>query len=284
MEIFSIECFLAVCDCQSFTKAAKHVNRTQSAVTQQISKLEKSLGIRLFNRENGISLTSEGELFLSYALRIHGIVQEVLDKFKEPDLNGEVRVGIPEDFATLFLSDVLVQFSKSHPNVSLNVDCDLTVNLMNKFKAGMLDLVVVKMKSPQEFPYGVEIWNEPLVWVGHSEFFSKDLTKKMINLVLAPDPCIYRSQALMVLEKNNIPWKIVYTSPSYAGIIAAVKANMGVTVLPLTMIPHGLHKLNQPYLPKLPEIHVSLLKTSEKMNCAIDTLYEHILDNLNRYE
>lgn len=129
MEIFSIECFIAVAESSSFSKAATRVNRTQSAVTQQIKNLEKKLGIPLFYREKKISLTREGQLLLPYALQMHRLHREILDRFRYPELDGEVRIGVPEDFATAFLADVLVDFSRMHPRVFLNVECDLTINL-----------------------------------------------------------------------------------------------------------------------------------------------------------
>lgn len=280
MDIFSLECFLAVTESGSFTKAAERMNRTQSAVTQQISNLEKKLSARLFHREKKITLTKEGELFLPYASRICGLHQEVLERFKTTELDGEAKIGIPEDFATLFLADVLVDFSHIHPHVFLNVECDLTMHLLNRFKRGELDLVVVKMSTPQEFPHGVEIWKEPLVWVGKYASLSPKQKDKSLPLVLSPEPCVYRSRAISALEKTPQKWRVVYTSPSYAGTIAAVKANMGITVLPVTMIPDQLEKIDDPFLPPLPDIHVSLLKQNSKPSAAIDTLGQFLLKKL----
>lgn len=279
MDSFSIECFIAVAECGHFTKAAHRVNRTQSAVTQQISNLERKLGTRLFHREKKISLTKAGELFFPYALRIYGLYQEVFDRFKNPELGGEARIGIPEDFATLFLADVLVNFSRIHPRVFLNVECDLTLNLMNRFKEGMFDLVIVKMSSLEEFPDGVEIWKEPLVWVGKHETFSS-IQEDPLPLVLSPEPCIYRSRAIAALEARNIRWRMVYTSQSYAGTIAAVKANMGVTVFPKRMVPQDLQRLLKPSLPTLPDIHVSLLRQAGKSSPAIESLSQFLIEKL----
>lgn len=282
MDIFSFECFIAVCECCSFSKAARRVSRTQSAVTQQIGSLEKKLGTQLFHREKKVSLTKEGELLLPYALRIYRLHQEILDRFKHPELDGEVRIGVPEDFATLFLADVLVDFSRIHPRVFLNVECDLTLNLLNRFKGGKLDLTVLKMSSPEEFPHGVEIWKEPLCWVSKQGSFQLVKENRPLPLVLSPEPCIYRSNAIKALEAANIQWRIVYTSPSYAGIIAAVKANMGITVFPITMIPDQLEQVLESSLPVLPEIHVSLLKKVKEPSPAIENLSQFLLRKLTR--
>jgi DNA-binding transcriptional LysR family regulator len=277
MESFTLECFLAIAESGSFTKAAQRVCRTQSAVTQQICNLEKKLNTRLFNRAKQVSLTQQGELFLPYALKIYALHQEVLDRFKNPELDGEVRFGVPEDFATLFLADVLVHFSRIHPRVFLNVECDLTLNLFNRFKNGMLDIVLVKMSSSTDFPHGVEVWQEPLVWVSQQGVVPQNTP---LPLVLSPDPCVYRARAIAALERASIRWRVVYASPSYAGTIAAVKANMGVTVLPITMIPKGLNRINGSFLPSLPDLHVSLLKQAGPLSPAIATLEEFLLKQL----
>lgn len=282
MDIFSLECFIAVAECKSFSKGAERVKRTQSAVTQQIAKLENKLGVTLFDREKKVALTKHGEILFPYALRMYGLNREILDCFKHPELDGEVRIGIPEDFATSFLADVLVNFSRIHPRVFLNVECDLTLNLINQFRNGLLDLVVVKMSAPEECADGVEIWKEPLTWVCKEGAFQLALENKPVPLVLSPEPCIYRSKAIKALEAANIPWRVVYTSPSYAGIVAAVKANMGITVFPLTMIPDYLEQATEPLLPDLPEIHVSLLKKGKDPSSAIDTLSQFLLKKLRR--
>ncbi len=282
MDGFSIECFIAVAECMSFTKAAIKVGRTQSAITQQIKSLELKLGTRLFDREKKVTLTKEGELLLPYAYKIDAIHQEIIDRFKNPELDGEARIGVPEDFATLFLADVLMNFSRIHPRVFLKVECDLTWNLIQKFKEGLLDVALIKMSSPHEFPHGVDIWKEPVVWVkkhGSSPFLKE---QSPIPLILSPEPCVYRSRAITALQKSNIQWRIVYTSPSYAGIIAAVKANMGMTVLPMTMIPKGLEIVSHPNLPLLPDIHVSLLTRDDKPSLAIETLSEFLLEKLKQ--
>ncbi len=280
MDLFSVECFIAVVETSSFTKAALRVNRTQSAVTQQISNLEKKLGARLFHREKKLTLTKEGELYLPYAYRMSGLQQEILDRFHNPELDGEVRIGVPEDFATLFLADVLVNFSRIHPRIFLNVECDFTLNLIQRFKEKKLDVALIKMRSAQEFPYGVDIWREPLVWVKPKGAAPLICPDKPLSLVLSPEPCVYRARAIAALEKAHMRWRIVYTSPSYAGIIAAVKANMGITALPLSMIPDPLEKIEKGILPELSDLHVSLLKQVEQANPAIETLNQFLLKKL----
>lgn len=279
MDIFSIECFLEVAKAKNFTKASQALGRTQSAITQQISKLEKTMETQLFERGKHSSLTTQGELFLSYALKIYGLHRELLDRFKQPELDGEVRFGIPEDFATLMLTDVLVNFSREHPRISLNVECDLTWNLFDRFQQEKLDLVLVKMRSSQHFPSGVEIWKEPLVWVGKENCSYTINENTVLPLILFPAPCVYRCAGSEALHTKNISSKVVFTSPSYAGIIAAVRANLGLTILPSTLIPQGLEPIEDPSLPPLPQLHVSLL-CKEHPSPAISSLKDYLLKKI----
>jgi DNA-binding transcriptional LysR family regulator len=269
MDEFTLHCFLAVAETGSFTKAALKVKRTQSAITQQILNLEKSLGKKLFERGKQTFLTKEGELFLSYAHKIQALHLEVVDRFKHPELEGEIRFGLPEDFAAIFLSEVLVNFSRLHPRILMHVECDLTLNLFEKFKKGAFDMVLVKMSRPEDFPNGVEVWSEPLEWIGASNFLSLNAIPDPLPLVLSPQPCVYRARALQALDKAGIKWRAVFISPSYSGIIAAVKAGMGITALPKTMMPENLEILRSDFLPALPDIHVSLLKQTVKDDCLL---------------
>ncbi len=279
MEEFTLRCFLAVVETGSFTGAAQKVKRTQSAITQQMGNLEKALGKRLFDRGKKMRLTHEGEIFLPYANKIFALYLEVLDRFKHPELEGEIRFGIPEDFAAMFLSDVLTDFTRIHPRILLNVECDLTLNLFDRFKKGSFDMVLVKMSRPEDFPNGIDVWSEPLAWVGKYPALSYLDRNTPLPLVLSPEPCVYRARALKALENAGIRWRIAFISPSYAGIVAAVNAEIGITTLPKTMIPNKLELIQEDFLPSLPDIHVSLLKQTDRNEC-LQSLEDFLLKKL----
>lgn len=276
IDSITLRCFIAVAETGSFTRAASQVGRSQSAISQQILKLEDMLGKPLFNRGKSLVLTTEGEIFLSYARQIYILHREVMDRFKEPELEGEVRFGLPENFASLYLADVLANFTRIHPRVLLNIECDLTLNLFERFKQNEFDIVLVKMNRPQDFPNGLDVWSEPLKWVGDASLVSDD---KPIPLVLSPQPCVYRTSAIKALEQVGRSWRLVFSSPSYAGTVAAVKAGMGITVMPNTMIPSDLQPVSSLGLPALDDTHVSLLK-HQADNSMINTLEGFVLKAL----
>lgn len=279
LDTTALECFLAVAETGSFTHGANCVSRTQSAVSQQITKLEEQLGYKLFIRQKDLMLTSEGEILLSYAKKIMRLNREAIDRFQQPALQGQVRFGVPEDFASVFLSDVLMEYASLHPRISLNVECDLTVNLYERFKKNDFDLVLVKMSRPENLSSSVDVWSETLVWVG-DKFLLQSVTGKSVPLVLSPQPCVYRARAIEALEKNNQRWDFVFTSDSYAGKLAAVKAGMGITVLPRSMVPADMTSLNESeILPTLDDTHVSLLKHNEG-NEAVNSFERFVIKHV----
>lgn len=279
IDTVTLQCFLAIADTGSFTKAADRVGRTQSAISQQIAKLEQLTEKQLINRGRSLSLTTDGEIFLGYAKKIYDLHRELLDRFKEPDLQGEVHFGLPEDYAAIVLSDVLVDFSRRHPRVMLNVECDLTYNIFEKFQQGKFDVILVKMSQPEELSNGLEIWNEPVQWIGKPELLPSLNKNSVIPLVLSPKPCVYRENAISALEKAGFRWRLAYSSPSYASKMAAVKAGLGLTVMQQTMIPDFLAPIEHIDLPPLNDIHISLLKR-DSANKAIDSLEYFLLKKL----
>ncbi|STX44886.1 transcriptional regulator [Legionella donaldsonii] len=279
IDTITLQCFLSVAETRSFTKAAERVGRTQSAISQQIAKLESLVEKPLINRGKELSLTTDGEVFLGYAKRIYELHRELLDRFKEPELEGEIRFGLPEDFATMILSDVLVEFARLHPRVILNVECDLTLNLIEKFNQGKFDLILIKTTQQDIFDDGLNVWSEPVEWIGKKELLPSLDKGNGIPLVLSPKPCVYRGNVINALAKANLNWQLVYSSPSYASKMAAVRAGLGITAIQRTMIPPYLERLDYDFLPALDDIHISLLKKKDN-NKAVESLEFFILKKM----
>ena len=276
LDTIALKSFIAIAETGTFSHAADTVGRTQSALSLQIKKLEESLGCVLFERTSRkVALTEQGEIFLGYAKRIIQLQWEAYSRLKEPDIEGEIRLGTPEDFATHYLPEVLATFRKHHPRVQLNVECDLTLNLLDGFQRGSFDIVLVK-RDPKAVKGGTKVWREALVWAAADHH----ALEEPLSLVLSPQPCIYRARALAALDRARKPWHITYTSPSLAGTLAAVKAGLGITVLPANMLPIGIHPIRTEIkLPALADAEIALLKR-EDVNKAGEMLAEHIVHSL----
>lgn len=273
-----LKSFIAVAETGSFSRAADTVGRTQSAVSLQIKKLEDGLKCSLFDRSNRqVALTEQGEIFLGYARRMVELQWEAYSRLNEPEVKGEISLGTPEDFATHYLPEILANFTRHHPRVQLHVRCDLTLNLMSGFRKGEYDMILVK-RDPERVKGGIKVWREPLIWAAADHY----QMKTPISLVLSPQPCIYRARALAALDRSRKAWSISYTSPSLAGTIAAVKAGLGITVLPKDMVPEGLSAVrNSAKLPHLADSEIALMK-KERLSQAGKVLAEHIVSSLER--
>src|SRR5690606_12972992 len=140
-------------------------------------------------------------------------------------------------------------------------------------------IVLVKMNRPEDFPNGINVWSEALEWVGNQEFLDLPV-EQPIPLVLSPQPCVYRSRAIQSLENSKRKWRIVFSSHSYAGTIAAVNAGMVMTVLPRNMVPDHLEIIRMSEnIPKLDDTHISLLK-HQSNNLVINSLEKFVVEKL----
>src|SRR5438270_8881334 len=137
--------FVSVVDAGGFTRAGERVHRTQSTVSQQIRRLEQTLGRALLHR-NGrhATPTEEGERLLSYARRILALAEEARDVVARPAGEGVVRLGLPEDFAAYRLADMLSDFARGRPGLRLDVRCGMSVRLAQDLERGELDLALYK--------------------------------------------------------------------------------------------------------------------------------------------
>jgi DNA-binding transcriptional LysR family regulator len=276
LDTLLLKSFIAVAETGSFSRAGEIIGRSQSAVSLQIKKLEETLKTTLFQRTSrDVTLSEQGEIFLGYARRIIDLQKEAFARLNEPDIRGEITFGVPEDFATHYLSDILASFTKYHPHVQLHVVCDLTLNLLKAFEKGDLDIALLK-RDPARVKGGTKVWREPLIWAAAQGYEPKT----PIPLVLSPQPCIYRARAIAALDRVRKPWQIAYSSPSLAGTIAAVKGGLGVTVLPANMLPDGITPLKgASKLPKLADSEIALMH-NDNLSDAGQVLATHITRSL----
>jgi DNA-binding transcriptional LysR family regulator len=275
LDLDLLKTFIKVADTGGFTRAGEALGRTQSAISLQIKRLEEAVGKTLFERTTRtLALTPDGERLLGHARHIMHAHDAAWADLCEPDVQGSVRLGVPEDFASVHLPDVLAAFTGAHPRVELEVTCDLTLNLLDRFQAGDFDLVMIKREVGGP-THGVRVWREPLVWVGQ-EGADVPAVGETIPLVVSPQPCVYRKRATRALDEAGRRWRVAYTSTSLTGCQAAVRAGLGLTVLPREMVPPGLQPLSQSGLPDLHETEIALIEASDLSKPA-HALAEHII-------
>lgn len=280
LDLDLLRSFLAIAEEGSFTRAGGRLGRTQSTISLQVKRLEDQLQHQLFERNaRSLKLTREGERLLGPARELLRLNDVTLAQLTEPEVAGAVRLGVPEDFATALLPQVLAAFTEAHPLVELQVTCDLTLNLLQRFRSGHFDLVLVK-REPAPIPDGMAVWREPLLWAAQDGFPIEDYDA--LPLVVSPEPCVYRKRATDALDAVGRRWRVAYTSTSLAGAQSAVRAGLGVTVLPRNMIPLGLSPLRPSAgLPALHDTEMALLRAAHLTEPA-QLLEQHIHDALER--
>lgn len=255
LDLDLLRAFVSVVESASFTRAAAALGRTQPAVSLQIRRLEDQLRAPLLDRGGrGVALTTEGAALLPQARRLLRLNDEVVAALGEGDLEGEVRFGAPEDVATMHLPGILGAFARSHPRIRLAVTCDYTANLLDQMSRGMLDLALIK-REPVGPDLGVRVWSEPLVWVALD---ASVVEATPLPLIVAPAPDIYRKRALVALQGAGVDFRASFTSPSLAGQLAALRAGLGVGVLPAAMVPRDLAVIGPP-LPRLSDSEIALV-------------------------
>ncbi|HEY8581255.1 MAG TPA: LysR substrate-binding domain-containing protein [Beijerinckiaceae bacterium] len=279
LEIDLLRAFVEVADARSFSRAGEILLRNQSTVSLQIKRLEDVVGHRLLDRtRRSVRVTPRGETFLADARRLIALNDEMVARVREPHLSGAVRLGAPEDFATVHLPGVLARFSEAYPGVTLEVACDLTLNLLDRFRAGAFDLVLVK-REPASGGSGVRVWREPLVWVAGDRELPPD--DELLPLVVSPDPCVYRKRACEALEAAGRRFRVAYVCGSLAGSQAAVRSGLGVTVLPKEMAPPGLRVLTGGRLPELEDTEIALIGDAP-LSPPAERLRDHIVRSLEQ--
>jgi DNA-binding transcriptional LysR family regulator len=232
MDLELLRSFVSVVDAGGFTRAGERVHRTQSTVSQQIRRLEDSVGRPLLLRKGKrVSLTEEGERLLGYARRILALADEARDVVARSAPESIVRLGIPEDFAAYRLAQVLSKFARSRPDLRLDVRCDLSVRLRRDLARGEFDVALIKRDAGDESETGaLATWPERLRWVT-SKRFPVDIDRDPLPLAVFEQGCLYRRRAIHLLEAAGRTWRVAYTSPNLAGIQAAVSVGLGVSIL-----------------------------------------------------
>jgi DNA-binding transcriptional LysR family regulator len=227
----------------SFSRAADRVGRSQSAVSQQIRKLEQQVGEPLFQKQGrGLALTDAGEVILAYARRILDLNDEAIAAVRGRAAEGEVRFGLPADFAEAWLPKALGRFKRTHPAVRIEAVVDRNRRLLERLDKGELDLVL-SIGSGTRSDATLLASLHP-VWIGSASSRLEWTPSEPIPLAMYEAPCFFRQCALAALDAAGLPWRITFTSPSLHGLWAAVDAGLGFTLRTAIGLPATLRVLD----------------------------------------
>ncbi|MFQ1699784.1 LysR substrate-binding domain-containing protein [Loktanella agnita] len=277
LEIDLLRSFVAVAAHRNFTQAATAIGRTQSAVSLQIKRLEDIVGKQLFERSRqSVVITHVGETLLVYANRILATNDAALSHIQDPEAAGLVRVGAPDDYATLLLPPILSRLRKAYPRLQFEITCDNTRELLLQLERGALDVVVAT--HLRQDAAGEIARYEPLHWVAAPDYQNDPATP--LSLVLFPAGCVCRDIALEALRRVDRRWHIAYSTRSIGLMQQAILENAGVSVMEASIIPAGLKVIDgQNGLPSLPDVAISIHR-SNAHRAQVSLVADHLLAKL----
>ena len=267
----------------SFARAAERLGRSQSAVSTQLKKLEEQIGLPLMRKSGrGLELTTAGESLFSYAKRILDLNDEAIDRIRGADIEGWVRLGLPQDFAESWLPGVLNRFSRAHPKVRVEVQVDRSVPLISKIVKGQLDIALV-WGDGSNVPHASVVGEFPICWIGPSDWPGvASLDGEPVPFAAFEPPCVFRTAAVNALDNIGLLWRLVFTSPSLSGLWAAAEGGLAITVRTTFAKPKTLSVLDPAIcgLPALPSVPLALHHAEAEPSPAVARLTEILLETI----
>jgi DNA-binding transcriptional LysR family regulator len=251
-----LRAFVAVAETGGMTSAARLVNLTQAAVSQQVKRLEDTLGRQLFERDRrGLRLTSSGERLLGRAQRLLALNDEVWALMTAPDFTGEVRLGVPHDIVAPYMPPVLKSFDQAWPGVRVSLVCSTTPKLLRALERREIDLTLTTERDGA--PHGGTLLLDPLVWAGarHGHAYQRD----PLPVSIGDEDCAFRPVVIKVLNDAGRDWRPVCEVSNMEPLCATVEADLAVVALLASTVPDALAVLAAGAgLPPLPMFHINL--------------------------
>jgi len=280
LQIDWLKCFVAAVDAGSLSNAAPEVHRSQSAVSMQIKKLESALGRRLLLRgPRQLHLTHDGQVLLGYARRILDLHLEARSALQDEAISGLVRLGVPDDYASRYLTPVLKRFAPRHGGVEIQLDCEQSTSLIPRVARGELDLALVSRDHSRR---GTLLFHEPMVWVGSPQFDTWSRTP--LPIAVYEETSLARRGAINSLALQGRPYKVVYNSSSLAGQIAAVESGLAIAALTQCSVPPHLQILGlEQGLGPLEPMQVAVYRSRHSLGSrAVDSLHRMLVQTLRQ--
>ncbi len=270
--------FVFIAEEGSFTRAGQRAGRTQSAISMQLQRLEQQLGQTLVARGRGgaVHLTTHGQFLLEKARELLALNDRIWSSFRSPTVAGTVRLGTPDDYALRYLPTILKRFAETYPSVEVDVLCLPSSDLVERLRAGELDLTLCSEGLEPAGASAIALWRAPLSWI--TSIRHAPHRQDPLPLALAAgDHCCWRQSALRALEAAGRRYRIAYRSATQIGTQAPVLAGLAVTVATTSWLPEGLRAVRpEEGLPPLPEFGILLLKGANPAQPVTDALASYI--------
>jgi DNA-binding transcriptional LysR family regulator len=243
----SIETFLWVVTLGSFRGAGQRLNTTQPAISQRIAQLERELGVKLLNRDHRVvSPTPSGRQLMVYAEKLISLRSEMMAEVGERSaMRGVLRLGVAETIVHTWLSRLVKSVNTAHPNLSLEIEVDITPNLTARLLAQEIELAFllgplsasgVRNRVLCDYPIGVLA--SPSLGLGDGPLKLRDLARfPIITFPRKSQPSeIVRS----LFNRPDLPPVRLHHSASLATVIHMAIEGLGVAVIPTSIVENEL--------------------------------------------
>ncbi|MFG3299655.1 LysR family transcriptional regulator [Micromonospora chersina] len=255
LETALLRTFVTAVRAGSISRAATALGQTQPALSQQLRRLESVVGRPLLHRSpSGVSPTRAGAELLPYAERILSLSAQALTETGRA-LTGRCGIGLFEDLAASQLPQALADLARLHPGATLEVLSLSDSAMREAYGGGRVQLVL------DEVPHlpGPARWTvrRPLVWaIGQGV----DVAADPLPVVLFSGTCSWRTSVLETLERADRPWRVAFESNSLVGVLAAVRAGLGVAALMPANLEPAMACHDAESLPALPDVELGLAR------------------------
>ncbi len=258
--ISQLRSLVTVARCGSMSGAAELLHRSQSSISTQIKQLEQILDARLLHRHaRGVTLTHEGELACSYANRVLGLLHELLETADRNPVTGTVRFGLTEEFSVGRLPHLLREFVEMQRSIEIEVVVAQSATLEGFLREGRIDLALGTTEYMSREPH--IRWMTPLLWVGNRHF-EVNPAKALPLVLIEEGDRRWGWRVLSALDEHHISWREVYTTTTFASVVTAVEAGLGITYMIRECLRPTLRVLGEvDGLPSLPSLEFGLFSS-----------------------
>ena len=243
----SIETFLWVVTLGSFRGAAQRLNTTQPAISQRIAQLEREMGVKLLNRDHRVaSPTTSGRQLMVYAEKLIGLRSEMMAEVGDRSaMRGVMRLGVAETIVHTWLSRLIKSVNTAYPNLSLEIEVDITPNLSARLLAQEIELAFVlgplSVSSVRNRPlcdYPIGFLASPSLGLGNGPLTVHDLAKfPIITFPRKTQPYeIVRS----LFNRPDLPPIRLHASASLATVIHMAIEGLGIAVITTAIVENEL--------------------------------------------
>jgi DNA-binding transcriptional LysR family regulator len=292
MELRQLEYFVAVAAELNFSRAAQRIHVVQSALSASVSRLEKELGVELFDRsKRQITLTGAGEVFLQHAQDVIHTAHRARSSIEDyrDQLAGTVTLGTLMSWGTLNLPAALEEFRRLNPLVTLRLRQSLTGSAghLDAIANGQMDLALVSIPSSPSRRVAVrELTREPMVFVCYSSHALA--RRRRVQLAdLAGQDFIHFPLGWGIRQRLDAGFASAGVHPTnayevadYAIAAELIRRQLATTVLPISAANRfpDLHTvpLNPPLTWTLSLASAATQTASRATQALIDTLIRHV--------